>query len=886
MRSLLCLCVLGWLTAPSLAAVKPDVDGPEGQRAFDDLAGLYATGTPIAAEEQAFKNLASLEPATRAAAGRYLAALLKQSWADEDNGRAQWRKLPFFGGGSESPSREYRKLLAGKIADGPAAAELLDAELWLLNSDLLAEDAQAGAKALTRNPSPTLVDTYRTLLARGHPNSAVLATLIADAGKRKYVALSPEIKALCNEPRKVPREAARTAAQQLGMANIAPFAPEQALTGYVDGELKNILAMVLPAVPPSATWKRFTVKTKNPRNNETNEWSFSGWLISEDPKAWHVVDLFGQEQALDRATTTSAERALTDDAREFQAVRSGGASDSNLERSATLSSGGLATAQFEARFVSLPEALLAAWALQRGDRKTAAAVILPCFDAAADERWIGEVVRDLLAQKYQQQMLDALTSERDYPQVLRIANHLGKLPFKGWRYFERTKELAQQFARRGDDFKTFVLPTPDQWKAMRAKLDRPAQVAYLAKRIRLLNAFQWGQPGGVDFGAPQSREPRSDQRNKPNASGVETINPLIELRNMHLEVRDLPTLIPFLDDDNFVLAYGYWRDFHPDRDLYRVNGFVVRFVNDAARRELIDWSAYEQADPAGKQKLKQDAGRWIAANAARSLQDLLLENLAKSHDPNEVLAAARELTLKKVAAALPIMFERIANLPDPKDRAMLVECCFRLAPDKCLDQARHWVTQGGDVSFWAALILFTAGDRAKNEGLAELQRALAADGSNLWMHKRACDTLIKSGRPAALDLAAGVFKHVTPETSDWDIRPFVQRLFLAGRQEALDYLLAALDDKASGGTMFTEVDGKQVRVELTKGDNAAELVSQLRSDKYEYSKTAPEKARTAERARLKEWLQRQMKLIRAGKPAGIRTDVPDFAFPTWTLDAP
>jgi len=288
---------------------------------------------------------------------------------------------------------------------------------------------------------------------------------------------------------------------------------------------------------------------------------------------------------LARTNTTLADRKLEDDAQAILQIRATKSTDFRDNPMELLSSRGMLTGQFEPGFVSTPEALLAAWALERGDRKDAAALILPCFDRAADARWIVEAVRDLLARSYHQKMLDAFTRDRDYPAVLRLSRHLGKEQFKGWQYYERTKELAVQIEKRSEDFKTLVLPTPEEWKALQAKLDRAAQVEYLAKRLRLLNAFQWGQPGGVDFEEPQTREAQSTLTFTPGKpAGTETVNPLVELDKMQLEVKDLPALLPFLDDDNFVLAYGYWRDFHPSRSLYPVNGFVVSLVNHAAVR--------------------------------------------------------------------------------------------------------------------------------------------------------------------------------------------------------------------------------------------------------------------------------------------------------------
>src|SRR5207244_3150902 len=145
------------------------------------------------------------------------------------------------------------------------------------------------------------------------------------------------------------------------------------------------------------------------------------------------------------------------------------------------------------------------------------------------------------------------------------------------------------------------------WKDLQSRLDRPTQAEYLAKRLRLLNAFQWGQPGNVDFKGRMTREPMSTfppmARLASRPPGTEVINPLVELTKMKLEVRELPPLLPFLDDENFVLANGYWRDFHPGRTLYRVNSFVARLINVAATTDLIDWAKYSAGDAESRQAI-------------------------------------------------------------------------------------------------------------------------------------------------------------------------------------------------------------------------------------------------------------------------------------------
>src|SRR5207248_2306173 len=104
----------------------------------------------------------------------------------------------------------------------------------------------------------------------------------------------------------------------------------------------------------------------------------------------------------------------------------------------------------------------------------------------------------LLGWRYHDATLQAFSHERDYDAAIRFAVHLSKPVFDGYEYQDRAKELAQQLkVRRGEDFKTLALPTTRQWPQIRAAMTRDKQIEFLGQRLRLLNCFQWGQPGGV-----------------------------------------------------------------------------------------------------------------------------------------------------------------------------------------------------------------------------------------------------------------------------------------------------------------------------------------------------------------------------------------------------
>jgi hypothetical protein len=886
MRAAAGVGVIAWLAAAAYGAdaATPVAAGEAERRAFDDLAMLYGGGRVDAFVDRAFAELTRANPDRRAAAGRYLRALLAQAQSDETNGRAEWRRIPAFGGGAESAARYFRTALAARVADGPPVPELADAAVWLVREDDLVKNAAAGSRLLARLTEPGMVDVYRRVLSPAHPVGDVLTTLLGEVGRRRLVALRPEVLALSDDPRSAVRAAAAAAARALGGGDLPPFDADKALAVVGEPLLRDVSARSLTAVPKDAAWKRFTVRRETVRPGRPDHYEFSGWLLGAAGDDYEALDYFGEKVRLPKARTVVTERALADDVRAVLAARAAPAEDGRDRGRESLSPMGGYSAQFEPSFTSLPELLLAAWSLERGDRSSAAALILPCFDRAADRRWVEEAARDLQAGVYHQALLSVFTGKRDYAEALRIARHLSKPQFAGWVYFDRTRELAAQLEGRSGDFQTLTLPTPDDWQRLRAALPRPAQIAHLAERMRLLNCFQKSQPGDVDFDGAQTREPAAAV--EAGTPGTPVINPFVELRGMALEAADLPALLPSLDDENFVPSYGYWRTFHPDRSLYRVNQFIGWLINDVAGRELVDQAAYQAADGASRWAMREAAAAWIRANAGRTRVQLLTATLQESKDAADVRAAARELARRHEIAALPALLAKVREATEDDARAEFAACCFRLDPAGSLADARRWVTMGGRLRFWGALVLFVAGDRARGEGVAPLAAALAADDDAIDLYREAFGTLLRSDRPAGPALAAGVLRRLPPGAGPYDTDAFVHRLLLAGRREAVDYLCAWLDDDTAAGQTQGAVGDKVVTVAATRGDGAGELIAGLRTDGYAYPAIGTAAERRAERARLKTWLAGQMALIRAGKPSAVAPVPPEMGARSARFDTP
>jgi hypothetical protein len=868
--------VLCWLLLPAplpAGAPQPEVPGPEGKRAFDDLARYYADNDRPPPFGEALDALKGDDPAARGRAGKYLLALFKQSFADEGNGRAPWKQLPYFGGGSQSDARELRKRLAeafGARAAGEAAAE---ATLWLLDVERLPDGNKAGLMALRRLEGPKAAAAFKHLLAAPHPNAEVLSGALAETGKRGLKQLGPQVAALCGHYRKQVREAARATAKGLGVDPVPAYDPEKAFTPALTAQLERVAAMALPAIPKDAQW----VEVRGAAGKDGGETLLlTGWLLGTADRTHRLVDWFGAEVNLPAEGVKIKPITLADTAKRFRGIREAG----GREAVGQLSRRGMLTAQFQPRFVSQPELLTGAWAFVRGDRKAAAEILFGRIDEMRDDRWLTDIARDLIGHTYHQEMLQAFSDRRDYARTLVLARHLAGAAFDGYQYQPRAKNLAAQLPRRAADFKTFTLPTPAEWKALQGKLPRDGQIKYLAERLRLLNCRQWGQPGGVNYEDEQNSAPFAARE---GGKGVAVINPCVELGKLKLQVADLAVLVPYLADNNYMLVFSYWRDFHPGRTLHQVNWVVTGLVNDAAGRDLADLKAYNGLDEAGRKAHLAKVLAWCKANAGKGRDELLLDALKTAEDWRAFRAAAGELVAAKNLKALPILVERGKGFKGAEGE--VAELCRKLDAAEAVEPARAWV-KGGDAKahFWAALILLRHGDRKKGEGLEALKAALAADDGS-YLYPRAIDDLLAVKSDAAMSLACAVLKK--PRFAlDFNAGAILHRLFLAGRQEALDYLLTHLDSKEDAGTSSGSYKGKQVRRPQTAADRIAGEIAEWRTDDWAYESLAPEEERQAQRGKLKEWLREQFRRVRAGERPAMRTEPRPLHFAEWRLDAP
>ncbi len=918
-----CLALVAIYVCSTLTAhgdVKPILDGPDGLKAFNDLATYYSDRTK---EPPYDETLAALSKGDDSAqhAGQYLLGLFEQSMADETNGRSESTRSMAWGGGSENAARDFRKTLSEKFGDSASGDAAIPAALWLINQEKLPDGQAAGIKFLRRINSPAVIDVYEKILAQPHPNQDVLLGAIEETGLRKLTTLKADIVPLENSYRSAIRDAARKTAQQLGAAPAPEFKPENALSPALSSLIQKIADRVYSSIPSDAQWLDIVYTDPNARQGAKSVKSH-GWLLRKEVDNYVILDWQGLEELLAKKDTTLTPSSLATTAKELEAIRKAGTSDGIQ----SLSPEGGLTAQFEPGFITMPEALVGAWSFLRGDKATASAVLFPCFDASKDDRWIDWATRDMLGNRYHQQMLDEFSSKRDFAKALAYAQHLSKPMFDDFSYQDRAKELAAQLPKHMDDFKTFTLPKPDEWAQQKAGMKREDQISFLAAHLRLLNCMQIMQPGGVSYADAQYAQPFSllhDPVPNPKTGtwsypqGTEVINPYNQLKAMSLTAADIQLLLPYVNDDDFIPTYSYWRSFHPGRTLHRVSWPVTDLVNEAAQQTLVDLRSLDGLDDAGKQAALAKIKAWCDAHAGKSASDLLADTIQTTKDEKDFVQAAGKSVEQKKPDLLKLAAARAKDFPDSKATASVAQICFQSGFPGFVDQARTWIKDTdkqaaadaakppkpadapvylGEVDppfadysvtrFWSALILLRDGNQSTSEVIAVLQPLLKADDGSFY-YPKCMATLLATKDDKVISLACEVLKKPALLTTPWDSGDQIRRLFLAGRPECRDFLISTLKDDSPDGqsTMDKQINGKSVTEPILKGRSIAEIICQWRTDNYTIDENLPNTAQIKKRSELTDWLNAQFDLIRQGKAPQMNTQL-SSEVQEWHIDAP
>lgn len=703
--------------------------------------------------ETPLKELSAAAPATREQAAAYLRALLDQALSDERSGKARWRATPFFHGESVNAAVTLRERIADALAESPATPAALPIVRWYLEHEPRPVVQQSTMKALARLNTQE-ADGLRVELARQpHANAAVVLAALDQIIARKQTLDPDKLALLCQHHRASIRAKARELNEQQKGMDPGPFDAARAMQAP---GVRKLLADVdrLMIDPPPAKAKFVAVTTTYfDKIGKEKEYVVRGWLLKEEANKIDILTPFGRRQQFElHATPVKSPGKNESMTCTMAAVTARQAVDRLLELRKkgdgqfALSERGELTGQFERGRVTLYEIMLVHWLHTRQEDGLAAEVLLPALDHLYRDEHFVLIARAKIGDLLGQQMLVAFVGERDYAKAERLAWTLAER-FPATRYHEVAVRLNKQLPARGEDFKKLTLPTAKEWAALKPTLTRAQQIDYLCRRMRLLNSFQWGQPGDVVYSDTQFAEASGmseDAAWSGNKGKTEVVNPLMELagpvdgprvpgakqaKGLDLTVADIAYLAPFLKDDWYLLMVSFHRDFAPDRRLHATRELFTGRINHLAMQDICRKERFEKMTPQEQDRDIQRLVAWSRANAGKNEPELLIagleDGLNHGDDWIDVMDRAGRLVELKEKKAPPILVRFLdSKATDDHGREEILALCRRLDGVAARDASLKYLqSEHVGLRVEAALIQFESGKRT--EGREVLANALA-----------------------------------------------------------------------------------------------------------------------------------------------------------------
>lgn len=576
--------------------------------------------------------------------------------------------------------------------------------------------AADGIAALVRLGEDGSLPAFRWVLAlpwstRDHP-----ARAIQRIGKRRVTPLAPDVRRLCGHHRKAVRDAAASTLAALKAGRCPPFSPSEALNPWIEQRVRDLGSAVYPPIPATAEWRRVS--------GDNLEQGMSGWYLGEVGGVARMVDLFGRERVGPAGRWVTEPRTLADEVPVFRAYRADPRRFQALLPVMDLLDDRKRAP--EVSQVSIPEALAAAWALERGDRETAAGILLPALEAAPDD-----LVLQSLGVTFVDESLrflwERLVGNRDFDDAAARARRLATATASEGESRRMLEDLARDLESRREDFRTFALPSPEDWTRRKASLTRAEQVEFLVARLRLLNSVQ-GNEAGMPLDAPQFAEPATGPDGRLTPSRTPVINPFHELLEMHLEPAEACALIPRIVNRQPSLTWETNLRLPWLHQWFTVGDVTALVVNKAAYQALfrIDpgesmvgpWAfVFNRARADGRRQDEDRARVWCQLNGRSTRLDLALSILGTACSQ-----AAKDIVRDfpgNPAVADALLRCAAADVDRQPTYARLL---LALDSPRAVPQAREWLrdTARPELRETAARILMRHGDLRDQEGLREL----------------------------------------------------------------------------------------------------------------------------------------------------------------------
>jgi len=688
------LLVAGGCGLVLMAGAFGEVAGGEGKR-FDpaavpaQLGAFYKQSRAVPPWRDAVKELASRDREVAGQAGAYLVALAKQSLADELSGKAPWHPTPYWGSSGENPAREMRRGIVRGVEDledkGPEAGSdaAVDVLEWFIRHEEVVTFRDQAMSKLGNYRSEKADALMRSLATDEGLNHRLSAAALTQVAARGLEIPEPVLRRALADHHGDLRDAAGALwEKQHGADPPELFDPAVALRSPgVVGMMREFDGIFLDRPGKGAKFVRIEQVAKWEEDGKKKEdlQSCHCWFLRRDGDELRVLTLHGKVREYRLGVdpegswygpmeTTLTEIPSAGIVERIAKLRASGDEEHELSEHGGFSG------QFEGRTSGVPEALLAYVLHREKEWDLCARILFPALDTHADDSHLVEIVKHRLARVYGYRMLVEFIGNRDYDAALAVAAQIDK-HFKQTQFHDEALRLLDELPRRRDDFHGLTLPTPDDWAEWKKRHSRNEQVAYLCRRLRLMNCYQDVQPGDVDFFYAQFAEPSGLDEDGARSlwlGKTPVINPLVEMLGMeareedekdhpgmNLTIRDVPVMAPFLKDDWLILSVGYWRTFHPSRTFTTTRELLEWALYRAAKRELLDpkdWAGLGAEEIDGK---IEEMIMWAEERSDRSESELLLESLgdlAKSGERwHEARHAASQLVELGDKRALPLI---------------------------------------------------------------------------------------------------------------------------------------------------------------------------------------------------------------------------------------
>jgi hypothetical protein len=856
----------------------------------------------------ALKNLTAQVPEQRAAAAEYLVALLEQAQHDEQSGKAPWRATPFWGSSAENPARDLRRQIADEIGKAPASPATLTVLRWYFDHEKVARFQEAVLPALDKVSGPEADQLRLRLLQPAHVNSAVVVAVLQQVGKRKVEIPGAVLQALCDHYRPSLRAAARKLNKERGGADAGPFDQAKAVQRpEIATLMEGVGALLDQPAPPDARFVKVTTKWTDGKETQTS--TTLGWLVKDDGDSWVVLTPFDRRETFYKEKASKsrldgesvirsswAEYPIAEEVKRVAALREKG--DPEFE----LSERGGLTGQFQGRGCGLYEVMLGHWLYTAKQFDLSAQILLPALDTLYTDRHLLDMVGDRVGEAVGYRMLVAFAGDRDFAEAQRLANALVQR-YPGSPFHELAASLSKELPKRADDFKKLKLPTPEEWADLKKRLGRTGQIVYLAERMRLLNCFQSGQPGGCSPTDVQFAEPSGLSSNAAwglQRGETKVINPYVELvggregtsrsdekntfKGLELTVADIPQLAPFLRDDWHLLSVSFWRDFSPERYLDTTRPLFGSIIDGLAKRNLCQAQAMEAMTDAEKDRHIRAIIRWAETHAGKSEQDLLweaLDDAVKAGGYFSDLSNIPRLIELKDKRLGPVLLQYLNDFdakgvrPYPQDLGkegvntsrstyhlhFLLAYCLSYDPAAFKEPARHFAKhEDVRIRLLAGHIVFAGGDIA---GGRKVFADILANGSPWRLEEDALPKLIKmllkEGSEESKQTARLIFrnKRYTEISQGWVRASLVNECAAAGIGDGYLSYLPLLDIKGNsiGYTSYSTdtVVGEIIATEII--DVLAPMDPEIIRIKRRFPKAADQIAP------LREWLKGKAKEV-------------------------